>query len=100
MNFFPGGVPIGICYGENILIAPAGHVNNDGFVSAKVRGFLKGLHKAMRRLQGRNDAFLFHGQLQRRHNLFVSCRCKADPALFPQFAKDGGDPDIIEAGSH
>ena len=48
--------------GEDILVAPAGHVDDDGLILAHGRCLLEGLDKGVRRFHGRDEAFGAHGQ--------------------------------------
>ena len=47
-KLLPGRIAIGVGYGKDILIAPAGHVNDNRFVTIQVGRLLECLDKTMR----------------------------------------------------
>ena len=61
----------GVGHGKNILVPPAGLVDDNNVVFCQLRCLFKGMGKGMGRFQGWNDPFLSHGQFQGGNDLVI-----------------------------
>src|SRR3989338_8733553 len=78
-KFLPGRIIKSVGNGEDVLVAPAGLIDDNGLVAAQLSRFFKGLDKGMAGFQCRDDPFLFDRETQRPHDLLVGGRGKANP---------------------